>query len=107
MHAAALAEDAAVFDYDSHFDAIQATRAAPARAEKVARQSRYIAGLLEVAESRKREQDVLYERQLAKERAAEDHLFGDTERFVTGAYRRKLEEDAKWKDEQKKMWVDG
>jgi hypothetical protein len=105
MHAAALAEDATVFDYDGHYDAIQQTRTEPKRAEKIARESRYIAGLLEKAEERKREQDVLYERQLAKERAAEDHLFGDKERFVTAAYRRKLEEDAKWKEEQKKMWV--
>lgn len=105
IHAAALAEDASVFDYDAHYDAIQETRAEPKRQEKMGRQSRYIAGLLETAEERKREQDILYERQLAKERAAEDHLFGDKERFVTAAYRRKLEEDAKWKQEQKQLCV--
>jgi coiled-coil domain-containing protein 55 len=33
---------------------------------------------------------------LAKEREAEDHLFGDKERFVTAAYKRKLEEDKVW-----------
>lgn len=102
MHAAALAEDASIFDYDSHYDAIQASRDQPKQTEKLQRQSRYIAGLLEKAEERKREQDVLYERQLAKERAAEDHLFGDKERFVTGAYRKKLEEQQKWKEEQKR-----
>jgi hypothetical protein len=56
----------------------------------------------EKAEERKREQSILYERQLAKERAAEDHLFGDKERFVTAAYRKKLEEDRKWLEEEKK-----
>lgn len=42
------------------------------------------------------------ERQLAKERAAEDHLYGDKERFVTSAYRKKLAEDAKWLEEEKR-----
>ena len=38
---------------------------------------------------------------LAKERSAEDHLFGDKEKFVTSAYRKKLEEDKKWLAEEK------
>ena len=46
LHAAALAEDAAIFDYDSHFDGIQASRSEPKKQEKLQRQSRYIAGLL-------------------------------------------------------------
>lgn len=46
MHASALAEDAAVFDYDAHYDSIQESRAQPKREEKMQRQSRYIAGLL-------------------------------------------------------------
>ena len=101
MHAAALAEDPSVFDYDSHFDTIQESRAEPKRKQKTARESKYIASLLETAEERKREQDVQYERQLSKERAAEDHLFGDKERFVTAAYKKKLAEEEKWKAEQK------
>jgi coiled-coil domain-containing protein 55 len=106
MHAAALAEDASVFDYDSHFDSIQEARAEPKRQEKMARESRYIASLLETAEERKREQDVQYERQLAKERAAEDHLYGNKEKFVTAAYKKKLEEEAKWKAVQKQKQAD-
>lgn len=38
---------------------------------------------------------------LAKERSAEDHLFGDKEKFVTAAYKRKLEEEKKWLAEEK------
>lgn len=38
---------------------------------------------------------------LAKERSAEDHLFGDKEKFVTAAYKKKLEEDKKWLAEEK------
>lgn len=30
----------------------------------------------------------------------EDHLYEGKERFVTSAYRKKLEEDAKWKAEE-------
>lgn len=46
MHAQALADDASIFDYDSHFDSIQDARAAPKRQEKMQRESKYIAGLL-------------------------------------------------------------
>lgn len=59
----------------------------------------------EKAEERKREQDILYERKLTREREVEDHLFGDKERFVTSAYRKKLEETAKWQEEEKKKCV--
>jgi coiled-coil domain-containing protein 55 len=100
MIAAAVAEDTSVFDYDSHFDAIQHTREEPKRQEKLQRQSKYVGALLEKAEERKREQEILTERRLAKERKAEDHLFGDKEKFITVAYKKKLEEEKKWKDEQ-------
>ena len=38
---------------------------------------------------------------LLKERKAEDHLFGDKDKFVTAAYKKKLEEDQKWLAEEK------
>ena len=38
---------------------------------------------------------------LLKERQVEDHLFGDKESFVTTAYKKKLEEDKKWQEEEK------
>lgn len=65
-------------------------------------QSRYIEALLDKAVERKREQDIRYERQLLREREAEDHLFGDKDVFVTAAYRRKLEEDKLWQAQQDK-----
>ena len=34
--------------------------------------------------------------------APQDHLYGDKERFVTAAYRKKLEEDAQWLAQEKK-----
>lgn len=102
MQAAALKEDSSIFDYDAHYESIQESRAAPRRDEKIERRSKYIASLLHTAEERKREQDVLYEKRLTKEREAEDYLFGEKEKFVTSAYRKKLEEEKLWKAEQEK-----
>ena len=102
MQAAALREDASIFDYDAHYESIQESRAAPRRDEKIERKSKYIASLLHTAEERKREQDVLYEKRLTKEREAEDYLYGEKEKFVTSAYRKKLEEEKLWKAEQEK-----
>lgn len=103
MHAAAIAEDPSIFDYDSHYDAIQESRDEPKRQEKLARQSRYIEGLLEKAEERKRDQELQFERRLAKEREAENHLYGDKEKFITSAYRKKLDEDATLRAAQKQQ----
>ena len=164
MHAAALAEDPSAFDYDSVYDSIQEQRVQPKLAEKHARKSRYIEGLLDKAKEREREQDIVYERKCAhlaarstpfvlflcelteahcqsarhganlkdacqklalvvpvedetlvtlwvnkfsicrllRERKVEDHLFGDKEKFVTAAYRKKLEEDKKWLEEERR-----
>ena len=104
-HAEALRQDASVFDYDAHVDAIQEVRRekmAARQQEKVERKSKYIAGLLETAEHRKKEQEILFEKRLEKEREAEEAVYGTKEKFVTGAYRRKLEEEEKWKMEQEK-----
>ncbi|KAL3151150.1 hypothetical protein ABBQ38_013013 [Trebouxia sp. C0009 RCD-2024] len=101
LHAKALEEDPSIFDYDSHFDAMQEQKVRPAMQEKIERKSRYIEALKDKAVQREREQNVVYERRLAKERSAEDHLFGDKEKFVTSAYKKKLEEDKKWLAEEK------
>jgi coiled-coil domain-containing protein 55 len=65
-------------------------------------QSKYIEALKEKAEQRKREQDIVYERKLQKERSKEDHLFSDKDKFVTSAYRKKLEEEKKWQEEERR-----
>ena len=96
----ALKEDPNVFAYDDALTDIKKGREATLRekdGEKIERKSRYIAQLKEAADFRKREQDVTYERRLMKEREKEDELYGDKEKFITSAYRKKLEEDEKWK----------
>ena len=96
---AALAEDANAFEYDAVYDEIEARRgkvARDVRDERVERKSRYIEDLIKKAEARKKESDASYERRLLKERLKEDHLYADKDKFITAAYRAKLQEDAKW-----------
>lgn len=50
-------------------------------------------------------QDVRYERRLLKERQQEDYLFEGKDKFITSAYRKKLEEDKKWVEDQKQRCV--
>lgn len=65
-------------------------------------QPKYIENLLKKAEQRQREQDIVYERKLAKERSQEDHLYADKDKFVTSAYKKKLAEQAKWLEEERR-----
>ena len=62
LHAKALEEDPSIFDYDSHFDAMQEQKVRPAMQEKIERKSRYIEALKDKAVQREREQNVVYER---------------------------------------------
>jgi hypothetical protein len=58
--------------------------------------SKYIGHLQSVARVRGIESDRRYERKLLREREQEDEEFGDKQKFVTSAYRKKLEEEEKW-----------
>lgn len=98
----ALAEDPNAFDYDGVYEEMKGNQARPIHEDRAKREPKYIGKLLEKAKVRAREQDVVYERQLAKEREKEDHLFGDKEKFVTGAYKKKLQEQAKWLEEERR-----
>lgn len=96
--------DATIFDYDGHFDGFQDSRKQKVKdqdEERVERKSRYIESLMAKQKERDREQDIIYERRLLKERVKEDHLYGDKDKFVTASYRKKLEEDRKWLEEEK------
>ena len=66
-------------------------------------QSKYIGRLVAKAKEREKEQDILYERKLSKERQKEDHLYGDKDKCVTRAYKEKLAEEAKWLAEEKRQ----
>lgn len=56
---------------------------------------------MDKSKAREREQEIVYERKLAKERSKDEHQYQDKEKFVTGAYKRKLAEQAKWVEEER------
>ncbi|KAL9188157.1 hypothetical protein ACHAXT_006535 [Thalassiosira profunda] len=106
--------DSAVYDYDAEFDSFSSgkkkeeeARAAKAAAakkrapgEKVA--PRYISNLLQTAQRRNQEQEIIHERKVAKEQAEEDAAlrYEGKEKFVTSSYKRKLAEREQWAKEE-------
>ncbi|KAJ8492106.1 hypothetical protein OPV22_013827 [Ensete ventricosum] len=101
QHKKAMEEDPSVFDYDGVYDEMKGQIARPKVQDRTERKSKYIERLMEKAKQREREHEIVYERKLLKERSKDDHLFADKEKFVTGAYKKKLAEQAKWLEEEK------
>lgn len=100
----ALAQDATVFEYDAVFDDMKAQQKQATRAARkdAARQPKYIAQLLAKAEERKRDDELYYEKKLLREQAEEAAEFGDTEKFITSAYRKRMEENRLWREEKER-----
>eukprot|EP01051_Picozoa_sp_SAG22_P010320 SAG22_NODE_921_length_6492_cov_5.072423_3_plen_327_part_00 len=92
-HQAALDEDATVFDYDGVYDAMQEKRQQSAASRKkveLDRKPKYIEKIMKMADFKKREEERVKERVEAKARLKELEEFGETEKFVTNAYKKKL-----------------
>lgn len=68
-------------------------------------QPKYIHSLKVAAEKRQRNQEIVFERKLLKERSKDDHLYADKEKFVTRAYKEKLLEEQKWLEEERKRQI--
>ena len=101
--AAALEEDPTVYQYDEVYDQIEEKKQEENKAknaDKVAKKPRYIHNMMKNAERQKREHERRVERQVQKEREAEGEEFADKEKFVTSAYRKKMEEMAKLDEEE-------
>lgn len=64
-------------------------------------QPKYILDIILKAKIRERENELIRERNIAKERSKEDHLYSDKDKFVTSAYKRKLAENARWMEEER------
>ena len=104
--AAAADVDPSVYDYDGCYDAMKAEESAKMLARvginaagdggQKRKASRYISSLQQACKVREREFDRVYERQLLKEQEEEKAKFGDTERYVTAAYKAQLQESRKW-----------
>eukprot|EP00252_Welwitschia_mirabilis_P000238 TRINITY_DN10231_c0_g1_i1.p1 TRINITY_DN10231_c0_g1~~TRINITY_DN10231_c0_g1_i1.p1 ORF type:complete len:330 (+),score=79.74 TRINITY_DN10231_c0_g1_i1:81-1070(+) len=101
QHQKALEEDPSIFDYDGVYDTMKTKVTRPLQEDRAKREPKYIGKLVQKAKLRQMEHEIIYERQLAKERSKEDHLYADKEKFVTSAYKRKLAERDQWLQEEK------
>jgi hypothetical protein len=104
-------EDAGVYDYDGTFDTMQQERGQIEAAShsigstfsSEAPKSQYIGNLKSMASVRERENDAIFEKKIAREQEVEEEELGvATERFVTQAYKLKLQEKAQWKEEERR-----
>uniref|UniRef100_A0A1D1Y2W4 Nuclear speckle splicing regulatory protein 1 n=1 Tax=Anthurium amnicola TaxID=1678845 RepID=A0A1D1Y2W4_9ARAE len=101
MQKKALEEDSSIFDYDGAYDKFKVETVRPLMQDREERKSKYIHTLMEKAKEREREHEIIYERKLLKERSKDDHLYAGKEKFVTSAYKKKLAEDERWKEEER------
>ncbi|KAG7568205.1 hypothetical protein ISN45_Aa04g010380, partial [Arabidopsis thaliana x Arabidopsis arenosa] len=101
QHKKALKEDPSAFAYDEVYDDIKHEAVLPRMQDREEHKPRYIQHIMKQAERRGKEHEIVYERKLAKERAKDEHLFSDKEKFVTGSFKRKLEGQKKWLEEER------
>ncbi|XP_023873045.1 uncharacterized protein LOC111985623 [Quercus suber] len=97
----ALEEDPTVFDYDGVYDDMKQKAIQPRVQDRQDRMPTYIQLLKEKTKEREKYREVVYERKIAKERSQDDHLYADKDKFVTSAYKKKLEEQKKWMEEER------
>lgn len=101
-----MAEDPTAFDYDGVYDSMKKAGVKEAYELKVTkegieRKPRYVQSIMDRAKEHKREQDIIYTRKLIKESEKEGQVYGETEKFMTSAYKKKLEEDQIWLKQKK------
>lgn len=97
--------DASVFDYDGVYDTIKDAERKVKQVrmdEDAAKKPKYIDGILESAELRKRDRLRAEARTIQKQRQAEGDEFADKEAFVTNAYKEQQAELAKAEEQQDK-----
>jgi len=91
-------------DYDTFLAQKQAAEAVAREKSKAARKdSKYIGALKRNAERRSFQLEQMKERQIQREQEAEKDEFGETERFVTSAYKAKLEADKVRAEEEARL----
>ncbi|KAK3296017.1 uncharacterized protein B0H64DRAFT_417585 [Chaetomium fimeti] len=105
--ASAAAADPSIYDYDLAYDSFKAAKASATTdpdptATGEPKKPRYFSALLSAADVRERDRQVAEERRLQRERAAEGDEFADKEKFVTEAYRRQQEENARLRAEEER-----
>ncbi|CAL8127983.1 unnamed protein product [Orchesella dallaii] len=98
----ALEEDPTAFQYDELYDEMDKKRTDQRAQSKCDRKPKYIAELMKTAERRQRENERRIEKQAQKDIEKEGDLYKDKEAFVTGAYKRKMEELRRLEEEEKR-----
>lgn len=97
----ALEQDPNIYSYDEVYEQVSSTvqqeqqREEKKRLERetnIARQPKYVAGLLEKNKQREKEYERVQERKIQRERELEGDLYADKEVFVTSGYKAKLAE---------------
>jgi len=97
--------DASIFDYDGVYDTIKDAERQVKQAklaQDAVKKPKYIDGILESAEQRKRDRLRAEARTIQKQRQAEGDEFADKESFVTNAYKEQQAELAKAEEQQEK-----
>jgi len=95
----ALKEDPSVYQYDELYDEMEQKRENAKELSTKDRKPKYIEKLIKATEMRQKEYEAKLERDVQKEREAEGDKFKDKEAFVTGAYRKKMEDMEREKEE--------
>ncbi|KAF2218720.1 coiled-coil domain-containing protein 55-domain containing protein [Elsinoe ampelina] len=97
--------DPNIYDYDTFHaskSAVEAHLASEKKRDAQERKPKYITNLLSAAAQRKQDQALAKEKALQREREAEGDAFKDTETFVTDAYKKQREENARVEEEEKR-----
>ncbi|KAL7511302.1 hypothetical protein ACHAXN_008216 [Cyclotella atomus] len=91
------------YDYDGQYESFTKNKKVEPKKVNEDKSSKYISRLLESSKRRTREQEIVYEKKIAKEQAREEEAmqYEGKERFVTSAYKRKLAEREEWMKEEK------
>ncbi|KAF9361621.1 hypothetical protein BGX26_001121 [Mortierella sp. AD094] len=112
----ALAQDPTIFDYDGVYDQLKAgdrAREIARKQDSAERKPKYVAALLQAAETRKRDRQIAEEKRIEREREKEGEEFKDKEMFITPAYKaqkeamRLAEEEERKKEEMVSKDKDG
>uniref|UniRef100_A0A915HTU2 Nuclear speckle splicing regulatory protein 1 N-terminal domain-containing protein n=1 Tax=Romanomermis culicivorax TaxID=13658 RepID=A0A915HTU2_ROMCU len=99
----ALEQDPSVFEYDAIYDDIERKRnekMTEKQSKDVKREPKYIKQLLKAQKIRQNEYEAREERKNVKEREKEGGEFDDKEVFVTGAYKKRMEELETYKEDE-------
>ena len=100
-------DDIEIYDYDGAYDSFKSNDTSnnhpllSSEGSSNLPKPKYIESIIATSKIREKEQERMYERKLMRERKKEDELYGDTEKFMTSAYKKKLEDEKKWEYEDK------